>query len=219
MLAGTVHAAKGMEFAHAVVLAGGWKGRSADYAPEARNSFFEEERRLYYVAMTRARKTLILLDRRDASLPYARELERWSLRLRKLGVADGESVECADTGYAVLGMKELYIDFAGGKPEGHRIHRSLARLQAGDAVRLVRDATGHVHVLDCGGIPVARLSKAGVEYLERPHMREVDEVRVIAVVSRHQDDGNPEFRDRLAVPVWELPILEMRHRRVHSIRS
>ena len=49
--------------------------RSADYAPEERNSFFEEERRTYYVAMTRARKTLTLLDRRDASLPYARELE------------------------------------------------------------------------------------------------------------------------------------------------
>ena len=91
VLAGTVHATKGLGFAHVVVLAGGWKGRSADYAPEERSGFFEEERRLYYVAMTRARKTLTLLDRRDASLPYARELEGWSLRRRKLGVADGET--------------------------------------------------------------------------------------------------------------------------------
>ena len=217
VLASTVHAAKGMEFTHVVVLAGGWKGRSAEYAPDARNSFFEEERRLYYVAMTRARKTLTLLDRRDASLPYARELEGWSLRRRNLGVADGESDECADTGYSILGMRDLYIDFAGGKPEGHRIHRSLARLQAGDPVRLEHGDSGHVHVLDRDGTPVARLSKAGVERLERPHSPQVDEVRVIAVVSRHQEDGNPEFRDRLAAPVWELPILEMRHRRVQSV--
>ena len=217
VLAGTVHAAKGLEFAHVVVLAGGWKGRSADYAPEERSGFFEEERRLYYVAMTRARKTLTLLDRRDASLPYARELEGWSLRRRKLGVADGESVECADTSYSVFGMKDLYIDFAGGKPEGHRIHRSLTRLQAGDPVRLERDETGHVLVLDRDGTPVARLSKAGVGRLEQPHLRQVDEVRVIGVVSRHLEDCKPEYRDRIAVPVWELPILEVRHRRVHPV--
>ena len=68
LLAGTVHASKGLEFAHVVVLAGGWTGRSADYAREQRNSFFEEERRLYHVAMTRARKTLALLNRRDSRL-------------------------------------------------------------------------------------------------------------------------------------------------------
>ena len=217
VLAGTVHAAKGMEFAHVVVLAGGWKGRSADYAPDDRTGFFEEERRLYYVAMTRARKTLTLLDRRDASLPYARELEGWSLRRRNLGVADNDSVDCADTDYSVLGMKDLYIDFAGGKPDGHRVHRSLARLQAGDPVRLERDRTGHVLVLDRDGVPLARLSDKGVKRLESPHLRQIDEARVVAVVSRHQEDSKPEYRDRLAVPVWELPILEMRHRRVHSI--
>ena len=114
-------------------------------------------------------------------------------------------------------MKDLYIDFAGGKPEGHRIHRSLTRLQAGDPVRLERDETGHVLVLDRDGTPVARLSKAGVGRLEQPHLRQVDEVRVIGVVSRHLEDCKPEYRDRIAVPVWELPILEVRHRRVDPV--
>ena len=217
VLAGTVHASKGLEFAHVVVLAGGWKGRSADYAPEARRRFFEEERRLYYVAMTRARKTLTLLNRRDAPLPYARELEGWSLRRRKLGVAEGESEDVADRSYSVLGMKDLYIDFAGGMPADHRIHRSLDGLQAGDPVTLERDEAGHVVVRDREGISVARLSKAGAGRLEQRQLRQIDEVRVLGVVSRRLEDCEPGYLGRIAVPAWGLPILEVRHRRVPDV--
>ena len=148
VLVGTVHASKGLEFAHVAVLAGGWKGRSADYAPEARSRFHEEERRLYYVAMTRARKTLTLINRRDDPLPYARELEGWSLRRRKLGVAEGESEDDTESSYSVFGMEDLYIDFAGGMPADHRIHRSLEGLQAGDPVTLERDEAGRVFIRD-----------------------------------------------------------------------
>ena len=217
VLAGTVHASKGLEFAHVVVLAGGWKGRSAYYAPEARSRFFEEERRLYYVAMTRARKTLTLIDRRDAPLPYARELEEWSLRRRKIGVAEGESEDVADRGYSVFGMKDLYIDFAGGMPAYHRIHRSLGSLQAGDLVTLERDEAGRVFVRDCEGTSVARLSNAGAGRLEQRQLRQIDEVRVLGVVSRRLEDCEPMYRGRIAVPAWELPILEMRHRRVTGV--
>ena len=49
----TAHSAKGLEFDHVVVLDGDWNqpggGNDAD-----------EQRRLYYVAMTRAKKTLAL---------------------------------------------------------------------------------------------------------------------------------------------------------------
>ena len=53
--------------------------------------------------------------------------------------------------------------------------------------------------------------------LEQPHLRQVDEVRVAGVVSRHLEDCKPEYRDRIVVPVWEFPILEVRHRRVHPV--
>ena len=49
----TAHRAKGLEFDHVIVLDGGWK-------QPARNSDADEERRLYYVVMTRAKKTLAL---------------------------------------------------------------------------------------------------------------------------------------------------------------
>ena len=63
----TAHRAKGLEFDHVVVLDGGWestgKGEDAD-AP----------RRLYYVAMTRARRTLALMRfERGPNLPHRPE--------------------------------------------------------------------------------------------------------------------------------------------------
>jgi len=48
---GTVHAAKGLEFRHVMLLSGGWK-LSAES--------IEQERRLFYVGMTRAQQTLTL---------------------------------------------------------------------------------------------------------------------------------------------------------------
>ena len=50
----TAHRAKGLEFAHVVVLDGGWEGTGKGEDADA-------PRRLYYVAMTRARRTLALM--------------------------------------------------------------------------------------------------------------------------------------------------------------
>ena len=50
----TAHRAKGLEFDHVVVLDGGWRGANQGEDADA-------PRRLYYVAMTRARKTLALM--------------------------------------------------------------------------------------------------------------------------------------------------------------
>ena len=55
----TAHRAKGLEFDHVVVLDGGWRGTNQSEDANA-------PRRLYYVAMTRARKTLALMHFRQS---------------------------------------------------------------------------------------------------------------------------------------------------------
>ena len=194
------------------MLGGGWKERNAQ--PTEQRDRSEEERRLYYVAMTRARKTLALIDRRDDPLPYARELKAKNLRRRKVGVADTQSGEFADVRYTVLGMRDLFIDFAGWKPEGHRAHRSLARMQAGEPVTLEREQPGQVVVLDREGVQVGCLSKSTAEIWQQPELQLVDEVRVLGMVSRRLEDCELEYRDLMVVPAWELPVLEVRHRRL-----
>ncbi len=213
VLLGTVYAAKGLEFAHVIVLGGGWKKGSAHPASVGQRNRSEEERRLYYVAMTRARETLALMDRQDDPLPYVRELEMKSLRRRKIGVAEGQSDGYADVCFTLLGMRDLYIDLASWKPEGHPMHRSLDRLQAGDPVKLERNQTDQVLVLDRERAQVARLSESTAESWQPPELQQVDEVRVLGMVFRVAEDCEPKYQKRVAVPAWELPVLEVRHRR------
>ena len=172
----------------------------------------EERRRLYYVAMTRAVTTLTLLNRRDEPLPFAREVERWCRIRRRLAVAEPNLDATPEIHYTVLGMKHLHIDFAGEKHAGHPIHRSLARLQAGDPVTMQRRQEGRVSVLNLEGTEIARLSNAAAGCWQHPQLQAVSEVRILGMVVRERHDGAPEYQDRIAASSWELPILEVCHR-------
>jgi ATP-dependent DNA helicase RecQ len=208
VLAGTVHAAKGLEFRHVVVLGGEWQGRYRD----GRQDSPEQKRRLYYVAMTRARETLTLLNRRDDPIPYLDDLRRPGLVRRRVAVAPGAPASnAAGLSYTVLGMEDIFLDLAGRQHEKHPIHRSLARLRAKDTLRLDRNRDGRVRLLDPDGVEVARLSSAAADRWQRPQLEGVDEVRVLAMVYRRAEDSKPDFRKHVIVPSWEVPILEVRH--------
>ena len=69
----TAHGTKGLEWDHVVVLADGFPGRrSVAHAAEPERAL-EEERRLAYVAWTRARRTLTLLFDPASPSPFLRE--------------------------------------------------------------------------------------------------------------------------------------------------
>ena len=83
----TIHGAKGMEFPHVFLLDGDWvEGRT----PKEK----EEERRIFYVGMTRAEETLCLFQCRDTHNPHLRLLEGDSI-LRRKGPVHGESLSRA----------------------------------------------------------------------------------------------------------------------------
>ena len=214
VLVSTVHAAKGLEFDHVLVLCGGWNRGPGGGVATAKRDGRDEERRLYYVAMTRARKTLTLIDRQDDPLPYAREVAGSHVRLRRVDVVRDAPRQSADIAYTMLGMRDLYLDFAGRKPKDHRIHRSLKRLKTGDVVQLQSSNNGRVLVLDSGRTAVARLSNSAADGWTQPQLQQVDEVQVVGMASRIRENCAPEFRDGIVVPEWELPILEVRHRRL-----
>ena len=65
LLLTTAHRAKGLEFDHVVILDSNWQHRNQHEA--------EEQRRLYYVAMTRARHTLTLMNMGGGN-PFLRPL-------------------------------------------------------------------------------------------------------------------------------------------------
>ena len=101
VLFGTAYAAKGLEFRHVVVLGGGWRGKPGEEWSARPASETEEERRLYYVAMTRAGGTLTLMNRLDDPAPFVREIGERHMRRRKIGVAGPERVPAVR--YEILG--------------------------------------------------------------------------------------------------------------------
>lgn len=194
----TVHASKGMEFPHVFILDGGWGGWKSKVA-------WEEERRVLYVGMTRAKETLHLMKIRGRPNPFLKEIKGESVVSRTCTGSAGDS-EFQDLRYETIGLNEMYMDFAGCFPKAHRIHRRLACLETGQKVFFHRSSKG-IEIHDADGGCVARLSEEGVgTWLQR--LDQIREVRVVALLRRNREDPSEAFQDRIRVDQWELPVLE-----------
>jgi ATP-dependent DNA helicase RecQ len=193
----SAHRAKGLEFDHVAVLDGEWQQRSCGEDPDA-------PRRLYYVAMTRARQSLLL----------ARMLGRGHMLE---GVEEGAGVVFRDAPpsepipaelYRVrrrLSPKEVDLGFAGRYARGHKVHVSIARLSAGDRLEL-RQRDGKWALHDLAGNVVGRLANA---FTPPAGMRCIG-AAVAAVLTRFEDDGRLDYRDQLRGPRWEVVIPEFK---------
>lgn len=73
----TIHAAKGLEYKHVFVI--GLSEGLLPYKPQSDDGDVEEERRVLYVALTRAEDTLHLsfAKRSDSQTTYVRRLSRF----------------------------------------------------------------------------------------------------------------------------------------------
>ena len=196
---GTIHAAKGMEFAHVFILDGDWS------RPATRTGW-EEERRVMYVGMTRARETLHLLKISGRSNPFLREIKgdcAISLVAREV-LADGRFEKRA---YEMLRLDDIYLDFAGRRGPSDPIHRSLAELQTGQSVSF-RSENGKVGICDARNRSLAQLSNsAAAAWGER--LDEILDLRVVAVLRRMREDSRAEFQSRIRTAAWELPLVEV----------
>jgi len=196
----TVHAAKGLEFRQVFLPDGDWElfgGRNP-----------EEERRLYYVGITRACEMLYLCARGDCRNPHLPVLDGEFLECREPRVAaPGEAV--LSRRYELLGLRDLFLSYAGQRDVGDRIHRRLARLEPGDPLR-ARPAGPHVRLVDPGGC-VATLS---AECRERWNERwdDVESLRILAMVKRRAEDSEDAYRARLRCEQWEVPVVEVIYR-------
>jgi ATP-dependent DNA helicase RecQ len=195
----TAHAAKGMEFDHVLVAGSGWTRGGTPGAQE-------EERRLFYVAMTRARQTLTLTRRRTAA-PACRPDPR-----RRGAGAD----RCwrqrnprwiAEPLLRNAGLADLDLGFAGSHFHRHPIHAALEQLEPGSPLQL-QPRGSQIVLTDSLGRVVARLSQAACATW-RDRLDAVLEARVLAMLQRHRTDGQPEYRDRSRCDRWEIPLVEV----------
>ena len=189
----TVHSVKGLEFAHLAILDGGWATPAT-----------EEQRRLYYVAMTRAQETLCLMQRQDLRNPFPAEIAGDHLLSRT--VTPPPQHHAPGKQYAILGMKDIALSYAGGFVDGHSIHQHLARLSFGSRLSMENN-NGKVVLKDQEQV-VAVLSKQGAQVWSAK-INAIESVTVLAMIRRHRDDGDEDYRLRYKIAQWELPLVEV----------
>ena len=180
---GTVHSAKGLEFPHVIILDGGW---SMDVKT------MDDERRLYYVGMTRAADTLTLCEFTNGN--------RFSPAIESVTAAthwqsDYNHELCKR--YQTLSLSEIDIGYAGRQPANAEIHQHIARLSAGSPLHWREDNDRYL-LLDAQGNVVGRTSAS----FRLDGRLEVSIVS--AVVVRYAEDSEEQYRHPSKTTRWEV---------------
>ena len=193
----TGHRAKGLEFDHVVVLDGGWNRVGQDEDPDA-------PRRLYYVAMTRARQTLALA-RLDGPHPMLGPLVDYA------SVVERAPVELPAPSPALLfrhvwvGLGDVDLGFAGRLADRHATHRAIAALSPGDPLETRITEYGSWELLDPAGSVVGRLAKS----FRPPREMRCRSVEVSAIVGWSRESSEPQYRDSIKYESWEVVVPEL----------
>ena len=193
----TAHGAKGLEFDHVAVLDGGWDRVGRDEDADA-------PRRLYYVAMTRARQTLALA-RLDGPHPMLDPL------VDHASVVERAPVELAAPSPALLfrhvraGLGDVDLGFAGRLADRHATHRAIATLSPGDPLETRIADYGSWELLDPAGFVVGRLARS----FQPPVDMRCRSVEVSAIVGWSREASEPQYRDRIKCESWEVVVPEL----------
>ena len=112
-----------------------------------------------------------------------------------------------DKKYELLGLNQIYLDYAGNFPQTHPIHSHLAELRTGQCVSFCQN-NSKIEIHDSGGKCLDRLSSEGTNKW-RERLDDILEVRVVAMLRRNRDDPDENFRKKIKADNWELPVLEV----------
>ncbi|MCY4263233.1 MAG: RecQ family ATP-dependent DNA helicase [Gammaproteobacteria bacterium] len=190
----TAHRAKGLEFDHVVVLDGDWNRLGAD-------EDFDAQRRLYYVAMTRAQHTLTLAQLKKSRSFQSELLEHSSIYIR-------QSMEHLPTSNAVYykhvqpTLKDVDLGFVGRYRSTHPAHGIIKALSVDDKLEVQVDEQGRWLLLDSQSRQVGRLAKS----FKPPKQMRCRSATVFAIVSWSRDSTDPQWHNNLKCDVWEVVV-------------
>lgn len=192
----SAHRAKGLEFDHVAILDGHWDKRGTHEDRDA-------ARRLYYVAMTRAKKTLTLA-RFDTGHPFLDALSKESELLWRPSVPLPQPEAVLARCYRRLALKDVDIGFAGRYGPTHDVHRAIAAVAAGNTLSWRQEKDRWLLMNDRGTI-VGRLARA----FKPPAKMRCVEARVVAIITRLKENDDSSYRDSIRCDRWEVVIPEL----------
>ena len=191
----SAHRAKGLEFDDVVILDGGWGWTSNGEDSDA-------ERRLYYVAMTRARRSLALVSM-GSRHPFVGNLDGSAVIHRAPSVNGHDAADCGKI-YRTLNPSEVVLDFAGQMANGNRALQALDSIAAGDPVGLNQDGNRWL-IVDQHDIPIGRLARK----YEPPKGATFVEGSVHAITIRYRSDSAESFQPQLWRERWSVVLPEL----------
>ena len=197
LLLTTAHRAKGLEFDHVVVLDGGWGRVGRDEDADA-------PRRLYYVAMTRARQTLTLARLSGPHPVQDALLDTPSVLQRRAHVHLPPAAPELARHYRRLSLRDVFLSFAGYRRANDPVHRALAALSPGDLLD-VRVGSHRWELLDRDGTVVGQLAGS----FKAPDGMRCTFATVLAIATWDSERSEPEYRDRLQCDNWEVVVPEL----------
>ena len=194
----TAHGAKGLEFDHVAVLDGGWRATGEEALAE---------RRLYYVAMTRARQTLALCrlaPSRTGNTGFADGLTHLpAVLVRAPALIDQPPAELSRR-FELLGLRDVDMDFA-GRDKDPAVRRALAELRIGEELvfePLSQQTRWAVRTRD--GRIVGRTASTF-----QASSGKIVSARVAAICVRRSQDVDAAWQSRMAVDAWEVVLPEL----------
>lgn len=183
---GSAHSAKGLEFKHVVVLDGGW------------NKASDDERRLYYVAMTRAEQTVTLCEFADKPHLFTVLLHRQATLVREARQFTHQA--SLATRYHTLSLSDIDLGFAGRKPDNHPIHQQLAALRCGDHLTIRQNNDGRLEFLDAHGNIAGRSAK---NFTSQQHFDYAD---VSAIIVMDKSAQKEEYQSFCKTERWSVVV-------------
>lgn len=201
----TAHKAKGLEFDYVFILDGEWNTNVF-----VRN--LEEERRVFYVAMTRAKCSLSIFQLKGLGNQFVGELvgsETLERTIETSGsLADKIDIECS-----ILSLGDLWIDFAATRRSGDKSLHAIDCLRSGDRLNMhsfnASDGRKRLDLRNSHGVTVAYFSRNGVgSWTEK--LPRIVKIQVVGVHIRKASDGDQSFVGRAPLrEEWGIPICEV----------
>lgn len=191
----TAHRAKGLEFDHVAVLDGGWNRVGSNEDADA-------PRRLYYVAMTRAIRTLALAEFNGRN-PFLRDLRGNSSVFQRSAANPRGEIGKFRKQYVEPSLGEVNLGFAGRHDSQHCVHQAIQDLSPGDQLKVRIDKNyGFWELLNRDGVAVGRLARK----FEPPNGTHCVSAEVYAIVKWNKELSQPKHHSSMRCDSWEVVV-------------
>lgn len=189
----TAHRAKGLEFDDVVILDGGWEKPS-------RNEDQDAPRRLFYVAMTRARRNLIVMSNDNHEYLPAKSDAIVSRHVKP----DLSAFPGPRRYYQTAEARIVDLSFAGRQGDNHQVHKAVAAALVGNAIQLERE-NGNWLLFDTKKRPVGRMARS---FSPPPNTKFV-RGEIAAILRWRKEDADEAYHYTLRRDAWEVVVPEL----------